>query len=37
MTCLYYDISGIGDVGPAILTLLPEIAVRADETERARR
>ena len=37
MPALQYDISGIGDVGPAILTLLPEIAARAEETEKARR
>ncbi len=37
MTGLQYDISKIGEVGPAILALLPEIAARAEETEKARR
>ncbi|WP_417610868.1 acyl-CoA dehydrogenase family protein [Parasphingorhabdus sp.] len=37
MTGLQYDISTIGEVGPAILALLPEIAARAEETEKARR
>ncbi|CAO1654670.1 acyl-CoA dehydrogenase family protein [Parasphingorhabdus sp. NYA22] len=37
MTGLQYDISSIGEVGPKVLALLPEIAVRAEETEKARR
>lgn len=37
MTGLQYDISNIGEVGPKILALLPEIAARAEETETARR
>ena len=37
MTGLQYDISNIGSVGPKILSLLPEIAARAEETENARR
>ena len=37
MSSLQYDISNIGDVGPAIMALLPEIAARAEETEQARR
>ncbi|WP_417622982.1 acyl-CoA dehydrogenase family protein [Parasphingorhabdus sp.] len=36
MTGLHYDISGIGSVGPDILTLLPEIAARAEDIEQAR-
>ena len=32
MTGLQYDISNIGEVGPNILALLPEIAARAAET-----
>ena len=37
MTGLQYDISNIGEVGPDILALLPDIAARAEETEKARR
>ncbi|MGB5483937.1 acyl-CoA dehydrogenase family protein [Parasphingorhabdus sp.] len=37
MPALQYDISDIGEVGAAVLALLPEIAARAEETERARR
>ena len=37
MTGLHYDISNIGEVGPKILALFPEIAARAEETETARR
>ena len=37
MSGLQYDISSLGEVGPKILALLPEIAARAEETEQARR
>jgi len=36
MTGLQYDISSIGEVGPKVLALLPEIAARAEETEKTR-
>ena len=36
MSGLQYDISSLGEVGPKILALLPEIAARAEETEQAR-
>ena len=37
MAGLQYDISNLGEVGPRILAMLPEIAARAEEIEQARR